>query len=416
MRLTDTDRAELCHRVDLAAMLTGDGVEVKRNGRAYVCKLRPDERTPSCHIYPPGTGTRGNRGWTFHDYGTDTGGDALAYLVDVRGMDYLDAARYMAEKAGWTPPSLGNGENNPAKRPTRAEPDRGKVTTPPSLAEPAKMDLERQKDAAGAFLLELLAVYPEAAAKGAEYLAGRGVLTADLPPMAYRLPVDVMPELCRRLAEGPDVALLTAAGLMKPPEDGKPLRLQWGPWAGDVLLVAHHDRDAVPAAFIARRINHRAGDAVGKYLQQTYSNGANRLPYGLLTLYRPAGIRWKPTRPELLVVEGCLDALGAARMGWAALAPGLRLRAADYTDRHGAAVLMLEPHLARLRDFARVLVIPDADAGDKGAEGLALAAPLVGWLRAAGCRADLLTVPELCPEAPPECKDLADVAATKGTP
>jgi len=55
--------------------------------------------------------------------------------------------------------------------------------------------------------------------------------------------------------------------------------------------------------------------------------------------------------------------------------------------------------------------VPDADPGEKGDEGQALAAKLVGWLRAAGCRATLSTLADLCPDAPPDCKDLADVAA-----
>ena len=82
----------------------------------------------------------------------------------------------------------------------------------------------------------------------------------------------------------------------------------------------------------------------------------------------------------------------------------------------GAAALMLTPHLPALRDLPRVLVVPDADPGEKGQTGEALAARLAAWLTAKGCRADVATLPELCPDAPPECKDLADVAATKGKP
>ena len=33
-KLTDADRAELCRRVDLPALLAGDGVDVRRNGAA----------------------------------------------------------------------------------------------------------------------------------------------------------------------------------------------------------------------------------------------------------------------------------------------------------------------------------------------------------------------------------------------
>ena len=60
--------------------------------------------------------------------------------------------------------------------------------------------------------------------------------------------------------------------------------------------------------------------------------------------------------------------------------------------------------------------MPDADPGPKGAEGEALAARLVGWLRFAGVRADLATLADLCPDAPTACKDLADIAKLKGCP
>ena len=45
-------------------MLAGDGVDLRRKGAA---------------------------GWTLHDYGDGWDGDALAYLVDRRGLDDLDA-------------------------------------------------------------------------------------------------------------------------------------------------------------------------------------------------------------------------------------------------------------------------------------------------------------------------------------
>jgi hypothetical protein len=61
-------------------------------------------------------------------------------------------------------------------------------------------------------------------------------------------------------------------------------------------------------------------------------------------------------------------------------------------------------------------VVPDADPGQKGAEGEALAARLVGWLRFAGVRAEVATLADLVPDAPEGCKDLADVAKAKNNP
>jgi hypothetical protein len=100
-------------------------------------------------------------------------------------------------------------------------------------------------------------------------------------------------------------------------------------------------------------------------------------------------------------------------LGWPAVALLTRLQTHDYADRHGAAAVALEPHLPALRDVRRVRVVPDADAGAKGAEGEALAARLVGWLRYAGVQADVARLADLVPDAPEECKDLADIAQAR---
>ena len=71
---------------------------------------------------------------------------------------------------------------------------------------------------------------------------------------------------------------------------------------------------------------------------------------------------------------------------------------------------MLAPHLPALRRMREVLVMPDNDPGEKGAVGQEKAAALVGWLRAAGCKADLATMETLFPDLAAECKDLADAA------
>lgn len=51
--LLDTDRTPLCETVNLPALLTEDGVEVHRNGAAYVNKRHLGDRPPSRHIYLP---------------------------------------------------------------------------------------------------------------------------------------------------------------------------------------------------------------------------------------------------------------------------------------------------------------------------------------------------------------------------
>ena len=418
--LADADRAELCRRVDFLAVLAGDGVDVRKNGAAWLCRLR-DEGNPSCHVYPPGVGRYGAKGWTWHDYGTGKGGDALAYLVDVRGLDFLDAARLLAEKGGWMPDCLRDaGETAPRCPPRPASkgglcPD---TPPPPRPVEPPAMPPDAQWMAAAVFLSALADLDPDAAPEGEAYLRGRGCLPHGWPEgVAYRLRADLCGKLAAHLAAMPEAPDLLRAGLLKPAEAGKPPRL---PWWGDCVLLVCHDAEACPVYLLARRMDWREGDRLGKYLNQPCPPGGPiRWPFNLPALYAAAGRlpAW-PVKPQpekagdVLLVEGPLDALGAAALGWPAVALLCRPQAHDYRDRHGAAARMLEAHLPALRDVARVAVVPDADPGRKGAEGEALAARLVGWLRAAGVRrVDVATLPDLCPDAPEGCKDLADVAA-----
>lgn len=409
------DRAELCRRVNLKDLMEADGVACKPKGKGcWVCKLRPGEKTASCYVWDPNTGKAKGKGWTFHDYGAGEGGDALAYLVDVRGVDYLTAARTMAEACGWWPESL-----RPAD-PTAPTPTRTPRLVPVAASEPAPpaLTLAEQADAVGLFLRALGEVNPTCLDAAEAYLGGRGCLPAGWPICAAVLRAEDCAPLVDLLK--PEADLLTRAGLLKAPEDGKALRL---PWWDDVCLLWACWTDYRPAYLVGRRLNWKKGDRAGKYINQPTRAGAERLPVGLDVMLAAAGDRVARSNfprldksGDLLLVEGTLDALGAACLGWPALAMLNRPQAAkDYEDRDTAAARMLTPHLDALRDCRRVVVVPDADKGEKGAEGKALGRRLVAWLRAAGCRAELKTLGDLCPDAPEDCKDLADVAAWKRT-
>ena len=407
-------RALLCARADFLAILAADGVEVKRNGNHYAARLRPDDKTPSCHVWPPGVGRSGHKGWTWHDYGDGRGGDALAYLVDVRGMAFMDAARLLGEKGGWMPEALqgyapaGSLPRKPAPRPD--PPPKGEAVDP--------MDPDAQAAAVQLFIAELLAMNPGAADGGRAYLRGRGCLPAGWPDTAFLLREEDRPRLAALLAGGSDaeVKTMVQAGILYP---GRRHVLAWG--KGPACLLACMDRMGRRAYLVARRLDWNPGDGQ-KYLNQSTAGGAVRLPFGLPCLYAqdPALAGLLPAFPrstagDLLLVEGTLDALGAAVLGWPALAMLNRPQAAaDYLDRTTAAARMLEPHLPAMRDCRRVVVMPDRDEGAKGDEGKRLAGRLVAWLRAAGCRAEVQTLPDLFPDAPAECKDLAELAELKG--
>ena len=417
------DRAELCRRVPFLDLLRQDGIEPRQNGAHYVCRLR-DERTPSCHVWPPGVGRRGSMGWTWHDYGSGQSGDALGYLVDVRGLPYLDAARELARLGGWWPAGL---ETRPPDAPGAPIAARSISQDPPAQSRPAgpePLPLDAQADAVEAFMSHLVDLVPDAAAEGDAYLVDRNCRPRGMSGLAYLLPGDACRPLTARLAADPRADLFLRAGLLRPAEDGKPQRL---PWWGRVCLLPCCTFTGRPAYLVGRRLDWQEGDAVGKYLNQPADRGAVRLPFGLPMLAtatgRPGDGRAWPAggkAQDLLLAEGPLDALGAAVLGWPALGLLSRLQAHSPDDRHGAAARALDPLLPALLDCRRVLVVPDNDPGRKGLEGQALAARLVAWLRHAGARAEVATLADLglvrtddlgweeC-----EIKDLADAARSR---
>lgn len=420
-RIDDADRAELCRLVDFPAMLQSFGVEVRRRGAALVCAIRR-ESTPSCYIYAPGQGVLGHRGWTYHDYGgggSGAKGDVVGYLIDCQGMAYMDAMRYLADLTGFRPAGLGSDPFGADKPITpKARP------LPPARPQIPIMPPDEQAEACRIYLDALCEVYPGAEAEGAAYLGpskahrGRNVLPKGWPSVGYHQPPEIEEDLIKALL--PNAELLVCAGFLKAEDERGPVRLQWGAFYGQMILIAHHDERGRVAFFAVRRFEWHDGDRFPKYLRQTTERGAQRIPFGLVSIYRPAPMTWRPApehAKELLIVEGELDALGAACLGWPALGMGGRVQSSGANDMHSRTFKMLEPHLPALRDLDRIAVLPDNDADpSKSAEGVALAGRLVALLRVEGCRAETITLDRLGVPVPPECKDVAELAAVRQTP
>jgi hypothetical protein len=268
-------------------------------------------------------------------------------------------------------------------------------------------------------LLALVELYPEAVRAGDAYLAERGVLWAGGPgAAALRLPSEVCDPLASMLEKNNRDRHLRAGHLKE--KNGK-TRLAW--W-GDCVLFPCRNEDGAPLYLIARRLDWKPGDRFGKYINQPTAAGAVRCAYNMPALYQCAGhkpmgrLQWQTLDPvrgrDLLLVEGALDALGAGALGWPAVALLSRPEARGWTDT-GAAAAMLEEHAPALRDCDRVLVVPDADEGEKGRVGIEKAAGLVAWLRGVGARAELATLTDLCGPLPEGVKDFAELAKHKGT-
>ncbi len=75
-------------------------VTLKRSGHGYKC-LCPfhSERTPSCTVYPDNG--------SFYCFGCGAGGDVITFTMKIENLDYMEAVKYLAEKAGIAMPENG---------------------------------------------------------------------------------------------------------------------------------------------------------------------------------------------------------------------------------------------------------------------------------------------------------------------
>ena len=77
--------------------LAGNYVQLKRAGSTYSCCCPfHSEKTPSCHFYPNTN--------SFYCFGCHIGGDVITFVKEIEHLDYVDAVKFLAERAGMSMP------------------------------------------------------------------------------------------------------------------------------------------------------------------------------------------------------------------------------------------------------------------------------------------------------------------------
>ncbi|MCL2076988.1 MAG: DNA primase [Oscillospiraceae bacterium] len=94
--------------IDIESVITPYTV-LKRAGRGQVC-LCPfhSEKTPSCHVYADSQ--------SFYCFGCGAGGDAITFIRLIENLDYPEAVRFLAERAGLTVPEDEKGNETANKK------------------------------------------------------------------------------------------------------------------------------------------------------------------------------------------------------------------------------------------------------------------------------------------------------------
>lgn len=142
MRLSDDYLRSVEDNNDIVS-LAGSYVQLKRTGNTYSCCCPfHSEKTPSCHFYPSTN--------SFYCFGCHMGGSVVTFVKEIEHLDFMDAVKFLAERAGMSLPD----------------------DTDDKSAQKRRRLLEMNK-AAGKFFHERL-LSPEGAA-GLDYLTRRGL-------------------------------------------------------------------------------------------------------------------------------------------------------------------------------------------------------------------------------------------------
>lgn len=107
MRFTDDYLRDVKDNNDIIS-LAGNYVQLKRTGNTYSCCCPfHSEKTPSCHFY---TSPEPH----FYCYGCHAGGDVITFVMQIERLDYVNAVKFLAERAGMALPD--DTEDNSAKK------------------------------------------------------------------------------------------------------------------------------------------------------------------------------------------------------------------------------------------------------------------------------------------------------------
>lgn len=316
--------------------LVGRSVKLTRAGGEYrgLCPFH-QEKTPSFYV-------NDDKGF-YHCFGCSAHGDAIRWMTDQRGLEFIDAVKELAAAAGLDMPPRDAAENEQDAKRTRAF-----------------MIMARAADFyAKELLRDQRHLPPDHPDQPKNYLTERDIG----PDLAATFQLGWAPltrrgETSRFRAEMRDVAddVLIELGLLKRPDDG---REPYDFFRGRIMIPIHDARGRC-IGFGARAM----GDAQPKYINspETVLFDKGRT---LFNLHRAAGPARRNNR--LVIVEGYLDVIAMRRCGIdEAVAP------------NGTALTQAQLGLAWRHCPAPILCLDGDSAGRKAAVRAAmLALPLL---------------------------------------
>lgn len=338
-RIPDSLLDEIRDGTDILGLVS-EYVTLKKSGRSYkgLCPFH-QEKTPSFNVSP-------DRG-IFHCFGCGAGGNAFTFLMRIEGMEFIEAVRLLADKAG-------------LKLPKATDEDAAKAGNRERL-------LALLKRASALYHRQLLDSSEAEVAR--RYLDGRGIGEASIKEFCLGYAPKAWDYLLKKAqARGVSMGDLESSGLVIRSERAT------GGWYDrfrERLVFPISDHRGQIVGFGGRVLEPDAKEA--KYINtpETALYSKSRLLYGLEKARRHA-----QDSGELLVTEGYLDVITAHHYGVSNIVATL-----------GTA--LTEQHARMIGRYAeKAVLVFDSDQA-----GVAAARRGADLLVAQGLQVDVMTLP-----------------------
>jgi DNA primase len=332
MAITPQWKDELRARITLSSLVQRS-VKLTRAGREWKgCCPFHDEKTPSFYV--------NDAKQFFHCFGCGAHGDAISWMVDQQGLQFMDAVKELAGMAGM---------EVPAPDPVQAK----KAEQRASLIDVT--------EGAQRFFVESLSGPDGKAAR--EYLERRGFSPAVMREFGFGWAPDDRQALPKALSQFGE-EMLEAAGMRAASEQGE----RYDRFRGRVMLPIQDARGRV-IAFGGRILDRREG--VAKYLNspdtELFDKGRT-----LYNLHRAAPAARQSGR--VVVVEGYMDVIALANAG-----------IADVVAPLGTALTEMQLEMLWRMVEVPVLCFDGDAAGQRAAmRAIARALPMLAPMRSLG--------------------------------
>lgn len=302
MRLSDSFLEELRSRVDIESVIS-PYVNLRRRGKNLVglCPFH-NEKTPSFTVYPEND--------SFYCFGCGVGGDVITFVRRIENLDYLEAVKMLADRAGMALPEDGF-DDSMAKRRTAV--------------------LEANRAAAKFFHAELMS---ERGREALDYFLGRGLTIETIRHFGLGYAPDNWRALKNHLNQkGFDDTLLENANLLRRSEkNGK---------------VNYYDnfRNRIMFPIIDPRGNVIAfGGRVMDDSKPKYINTSDTLVYKKSNGVFALNFAKNGNDGKLIVAEGYMDVIALHQAGFtnavACLGTALTKEQANLLSRYAKEVLI----------------------------------------------------------------------------